>query len=145
MDDRRRPMGRVALTKDWSIDLDAGFQRRAEGGDLVFWAAGRTVYASVYEAGSTDAEAAIARMLEERPGLPKQVFDRSEPGLVGHAYLMPEGEDDNAYWGLNTWTSSADSVACVTFYFDVLTDLAWAMAAWESVSCGRTSERRYLN
>src|SRR3954469_3219481 len=110
MDDRRR-MGRGALTKEWSIHLDAGFQRRAEGGDLVFWVDGRTVYASVYEAGSTEAEGAIARMLEERPGSPKQVFDRSEPGLVGHAYLMPEGEDDNAYWGLNSWTASGDLVA----------------------------------
>ena len=35
---------------------------------------------------------AISRMIEGRPGTPVRAFDRAEPGLAGHAYLLPEGE-----------------------------------------------------
>jgi hypothetical protein len=139
-------MNRIAITNEWSIDVGDGFQRRAEGGDVVLWKPGRTVYLTVYGVGSAEAEEAIARLLEDRPGVLKQAFERAEPGLVGHAYLLPEGEGDAAaYWGLNTWTSSRESVACVTFYFDSLDDLAWALESWQSLQCGECGEKRYLN
>lgn len=133
-----------ALTSLWSIDLDDSFERRAGNGDLVFWRPGRTVYASVYDTDNAEAEEAIGKMLEGRPGTPARTFDRAEPGVVGHAYLLPEGEGDGAYWGLNSWTAAKGSVACVTFYFDGLDDLRWALDAWQSVHCG-ACERNYLN
>ena len=137
-------MPRRSITRDWSIDLDDAFQRRAEGGDVLFWLPPRTVYATVYATGDVEAEEAIQHMLEGRPGAPVQTFDRAEPGLAGHAYLLPEGEGAARYWGLNTWTAARGSVACVTFYFEQLDDLDWALRAWHSVRC-ETCERKYLN
>ena len=137
-------MSRHPLTHDWTIELDDAFQRRAEGGDVVFWLPPRTVYATVFPTDDADAEEAIARMLEGRPGEPVKTFDRLEPGLAGHAYLLPEGEGRGQYWGLNTWTAARGSVACVTFYFDDLGDLDWALRAWQTVR-RETRGKRYLN
>ena len=136
-------MARRAILGDWTIDLDDGFRRRVEGGDVMFWLPPRTVYATVY-AGGTAADEAIARLIEGRPGTPVQAFDRAEPGVTGHAYLLPEGEGRERYWGLNSWTAARDSVACVTFYFEQLLDLDWALDAWRGVRFEPTV-RRYLN
>ena len=65
--------------------------------------------------------------------------------IAGHAYLLPEGEGAGEYWGLNTWTAAKGSVACVTFYFDALEDLEWALAAWRSVRCGNCEGKGYVN
>jgi hypothetical protein len=133
----------VHITQDWSIQLDASFERRTEGGDLVLWDGGRTVYASVFETSNADAEAAIAALLKQRHETPVKTFDRVEPGLAGHAYLLPEHAGAQTYWGLNTWTAARGSVACVTFYFEHPDDLAWALAAWRSLHCGPCE--RYVN
>ena len=137
-------MPQRVILGEWTIDLDDAFRRRVDGGDVVFWLPPRTVYATVYASGEAGAEEAIARMIEGRPGTPVQAFDRAEPGIAGHAYLLPEGEGRGRYWGLNSWTAARDSVACVTFYFDQLDDLDWALDAWRSVRC-EPCQPRLLN
>ena len=140
-----RPMAVYPITSDWGIELESDdYERRTEEGDLLLWKPGRAVYAAVYHTSDAQAEEAIARMLDGRPGVPKQTFDRAEPGLAGHAYLLPEEHGSHCYWGLNTWTAAKSSVACVTFYFDDADDLPWALAAWNSVRPG-SRERAYSN
>src|SRR4051812_42442323 len=126
-------MPRQSITNEWSIELGNEFRRRAESGDLMFWdGARRTVYAAVFETGTAEADEAIGRMLEGRPGEAAKTYDRVEAGLAGHAYLLPEGRDGQQYWGLNTWTAAKGSVACVTFYFEDGDELSWALQAWKS-------------
>ena len=142
-------MARYAITGDWAMELDEGFDRRASDGDVMFWQpeTHRTVWAAVYATENVEAEEAIQHLLEGRPGEPHQTFDRVEAGLVGHAYLLPEegGPGKRRYWGLNTWTAARGSVACVTFYFEDIRDLPWALRAWHSVSCGPCEPKRYFN
>ncbi len=135
----------VTITGDWAIDLEEGFDRQVREGDVVLHRGGRTVYAGVYGTGDVDADGAIARMIERRPGVPVRTFDRVEAGLVGHAYLLPESNDGGDYWGLNTWTASHGTVACVTFYFEEVDDAAWAVAAWRSIRCREGGEKAYAN
>ena len=137
-------MPKRPITGDWTIDLDDAFERRVEGGEVMFWLRPRTVYATVFATDDVEAEQAITQLLAGRPGTPVQAFDRVEPALAGHAYLLPEGEGRGRYWGLNTWTATRGSVACVTFYFEQLDDLDWALSAWRTVRCS-SAERRYLN
>ena len=121
----------------WSIVVDHQFDRWVDDGDVILWQAGRTIYASVYATDGADAEEAIGMMIEGRPGIPVQMFDRSEPALAGHAYLLPEScATDRRYWGLNTWTAVKGSVACVTIYFQHIDDLNWAIQVWKSVRPG---------
>src|SRR6185503_12589010 len=94
------------------------------------------IYAAVYSTNNLDAEQAITKMLEGRPGRPTETFDRAEPDLSGYAYLLPEITGNHSYWGLNTWTAIKGSVACVTIYFDAETDLQWALATWRSIQFG---------
>ena len=119
-----------------------GFTRRTAGGDVILWTPGRTIYASVFNTGNAEAEEAIEKMIEGRPGLPVQMFDREEPGLCGHAYLLPEVGKGGNYWGLNTWTADRGSVACVTLYFDDFDDFDWAIGVWKSVRPRRESRER---
>jgi hypothetical protein len=130
-------MPAVPITTDWWLELDDAFERRTEGGDLVLWHGTRTVYASVFRGGNADADSAIAAMLEARKETPVRTFDRVEGNVIGHAYLLREHDESRGeYWGLNTWTASRGSMACVTFYFQSLADLGWALAGWRSVQCG---------
>ena len=129
-------IARQLICAGWSILVDSAFQRRVDGGDVVLWRPGRTIHASVFNTNNTAAEEAIEKMIEGRPGIPVQIFDRQEPGLTGHAYLLPEGDQEHRYWGLNTWTAARGSVACVTIYFDDLDDLNWAITLWKSVRPG---------
>jgi hypothetical protein len=130
-------MARCPLNHDWTIELGTGFSRHAEHGDVVFHGGTCSVYASVYQAPSAEAENAIAIMLQERETTPSEVFDRKDPPYSGRAYLIPEGEGNETYWGLNTWTADGKSLACVTFYFSDLDDLDWALKAWQSLSHGQ--------
>ena len=117
----------------WSLLVGPEFQRGVEGGDVVLWKPGQTIHASVFNTNNAEAEEAIEKMIEGRPGIPVQTFDREEPGLAGHAYLLPETCHDRNYWGLNTWTAAKGEVACVTIYFDRFEDLNWAITVWKSV------------
>jgi hypothetical protein len=40
----------VRLTDEWSFRLEPGFERRKEDGQLVFWAPGRTIWISAWDA-----------------------------------------------------------------------------------------------
>lgn len=134
----------VEITNGWALELEDGFARRVEAGDLVLWKGDRTVYASVFGTSNADVEDAIVTMIERRKETPLRTFDRVAAGLAGHAYLLPEDDGDGEYWGLNTWTAAKASVACVTFYFEDARDLTWALRAWESIRCG-ACEPRYVN
>lgn len=124
---------RHVIGTDWSILVDGDFVRQVGGGDVMLHMPGRTIHASVFNTNNIEAEEAIEKMIEGRPGIPVQSFDREEPGLAGHAYLLPETDSGSNYWGLNTWTAARGAVACVTIYFDDLDDLNWAISVWKSV------------
>src|SRR5688572_17639867 len=133
---------RVEITSHWSMELDSDFFRRVDDGDLVLWKPGRTVYAAVYWTDVAAAEEAIARMVEGRPGVPRRTFDRSEPGLAGHAYLLPEGDGTGRYRGLHAGTGTPGTAASVTVYTQHLAELNWALQAWQSVRCGVAAVRK---
>ncbi|HWE03840.1 MAG TPA: hypothetical protein VG326_15655 [Tepidisphaeraceae bacterium] len=128
------------IGNDWSIMADEKFTRRVVDGDVIFQMLSRTIYCSIFNTNDTAADEAIQKMIEGRPGIPVQIFDREEPGLAGHAYLLPEGKKDAGYWGLNTWTAARGSVCCVTIYFHDLDDFNWAISVWKSVRPGRESK-----
>lgn len=126
-------LSRHIIGTGWSILIDSDFAREVQDGDVVLWRGRRTVHASVFNTNNAGAEEAIEKMIEGRPGIPVQMFDREEPGLAGHAYLLPESKGNRNYWGLNTWTAAKGEVACVTIYFEDLNDLNWAITVWKSV------------
>lgn len=129
-----------SIGTDWSLFVEADFERAVQDGDIRLWGGTRTIYASVFNTNNSEADEAIARMIEGRPGIPVQTFDREEPQLAGHAYLLPEQNNQHKYWGLNTWTAAKGSVACVTLYFPEIGDLDWALRVWKSVRPRRGTE-----
>jgi hypothetical protein len=137
-------MSKRNIGHGWSLDLPDEFHQRVDPDDQhVFWYAGRTIYAVVYKSAAAEAEAALAELARQR-GLPQPTgrFDRKSPGLCGEAWLLPEQPPGNAdpYWGLNSWTQSPDSLACVTFYFPSKSDTDWALSIWQTVHPSALSE-----
>jgi hypothetical protein len=130
------------IGNDWSIMVDDAFTRKAIDGDVVLHMPGRTIYCSVFRTNNTDADEAIQKMIEGRPGIPVQIFDRDEPGLCGHAYLLPEESKGERYWGLNSWTAARGSVCCVTIYFHNFDDFNWAIGIWKSARHAREAKAR---
>jgi hypothetical protein len=135
-------MVKYSIGCDWSIMADEAFARRVADGDVILEMRSRTIYCSIFNTNNIAAEEAIRKMIEGRPGIPVQIFDRAEAGIAGHAYLLPEGSNQSAYWGLNTWTAARGSVCCVTLYFHDLEDLNWAISVWKSVRPGRETKGR---
>ena len=138
----RAHMVKQSIGNEWSIWVNPEFTRQVESGDMILRMAGRTIYCSVFNTSDTAAEEAIRKMIEGRPGIPVQIFDREEPGICGHAYLLPEGAGGQNYWGLNTWTAARGSVCCVTIYFHDFDDFNWAIGVWKSVRPGREKKLR---
>lgn len=129
-------MARHPIGRGWCIDLPDEFQRRLQDEQHVFWTPGRTVYAVAYQTDATDAEGALSEMAHDRRTKPVERFERKDGETIGQAWLLPEGDEEHRYWGLNTWTACRGAVACVTFYFEDRADLDWALRAWRTVRPG---------
>lgn len=118
----------------WTLDLPDEFHERVDDDHYVFWHAGRTIYAVVFKTPAAEAEHALDQLSRDRGLQPLQRFSRKDAGLAGQAWLLPEHTPTgDQYWGLNTWTQSGDSVACVTFYFPHKPDLNDALSTWHTV------------
>ncbi|HZL37401.1 MAG TPA: hypothetical protein VFC78_18935 [Tepidisphaeraceae bacterium] len=141
---RRTPFRMLthSIANDWSLVVEDEFVRKIIDGEVMLHMPGRTIYCSVYQTNNATAEDAIQKMIEGRPGIPVQIFDREEPGLCGHGYLLPEIDNGNKYWGLNTWTAARGSVCCVTLYFQDFEDFNWAIGIWKSVRPRRDTNGR---
>ena len=63
---------RHLIGTDWSILVECDFLRKVTGGDVVLYNPGRTVHASVFNTNNAEAEEAIEKMIEGRPGIPVQ-------------------------------------------------------------------------
>jgi hypothetical protein len=135
-------MPRRLIGHGWSLDLDPSFRERADDGQNVFWSAdGKTVYAVVYNSPGADAEGALAEMVRDRGVKPAHRYERADGAVAGEAWLIPEEQGGNQYWGLNTFTTAptGGSVACVTFYFQHKSDVDWARSTWSTVRPTTTS------
>ena len=124
------------LTKEWSLQLDPRFKRRTEDGALVFWAPGRTIWITVWDAKAGEsADQRLAWIKKEANPAPIERFEPPHETLRRFAYLLMESDDEKgARWALYATTvSPIGSHIWLSFYFDQKDDLEWARQTWESL------------
>jgi hypothetical protein len=124
------------LTAEWSFRINSCFRRRTEDEQLVFWAPGRTIWMSVWDAKKGESPAQrLAWIKKEANPSPVERFEPAHPKLKRFAYLLMETDDEKgARWAL--YTATVDPTGghlWMAVYFDRKEDLEWARATWDSV------------
>lgn len=86
--------GRYQMTKEWSVTLPEKFNRRIEGGDLVIWRPGVTLWIAVW--GNDKNENADARLKSIRHDISPKAFDiqtSKTSHILRLSYRLKEGKD----------------------------------------------------
>lgn len=124
------------LTKEWSIRLESTFERRVEDDCLVFWAPGRTIWISAWDAKNGESPEERLRWIKAESNTePVERYEPRHPTFRRFGYLLMESDDEKgARWALYAFTVSPDGGHLqLAFYFDDKADLAWARSTWESI------------
>lgn len=112
--------GDYRLTEHWSIALDRPFARRIEGGELVLWRPGLTVWISAWR--NDLGESVESRLADavERSSLDRFEVDQGIRDGVGRfSYrLIDRSEDGHPVESLNAQLFSEGGQLIVGIYFD---------------------------
>lgn len=123
------------VTPEWQLTLEQPYQRRVEDNQLVLWTTGRTVLAVPFRFTRADHKETLLAELRARAALNKvDTFESSAGGLTRFATLEPEEIlDGHLRLALHAFSASESACLQTAFYFDIPSDLTWAIAAWESI------------
>jgi hypothetical protein len=124
------------ITRQCTIDVGAGFQRRVENGDLCLSLGARTVWIALYESRFREPERSVNEIYS--PGKkPDEEWESRSEGRYARGYLTRDVEDGRAQWTLTTLTASPRRLALVSFTYDTEGQLDWAVRAWDSLRLDR--------
>jgi hypothetical protein len=154
-------MPRISLTDLWSFEIDDNFDRNVVEECLVFSQARQLVmspYSDLEDFEDDEDEDFDYELLPRRsiwvlvyyvdedpavtlewiksllPEHPDRVFESDRDNLLRYAYLMPTGDPDREYWELTTFCIARSSFARISYNFDELDLLEWALAVWKSTT-----------
>lgn len=124
------------ITRQCTIDVGAGFQRRVENGDLCLSAGGRIVWIALYESKFREPDRTVNEIYS--PGRkPEEEWEVRSEGRYARGYLTREVESGHAQWTLTTLTATRHRLALVSFTYDAEGQLDWAVRAWDSLRLHR--------
>lgn len=122
-------MALFSLADEWTIELDAEFERRVEDGSMVFVHGDHAVWIDLFE----DSCSISQKMKMLREDVPQNArswkFDQNS--LTKFGYL--ERDEENENFELTTFSVALSGYALMTFYFDDVNSLDWALDCWKSV------------
>ncbi len=122
-------MALFSLADEWTIELDAQFERRVEDGSLVFSQGDRAIWIDLFEDDSPIPQK-MKRLREDTPP-GAQNWEIADDALLKFAYL--ERDEENENFELTSFSVAQPGYALMTFYFDDETSLEWALGCWKSV------------
>lgn len=125
-------MPSMKLTKEWSFNIDSDFQHRIEDEDLVFWRLQQTIWITIYNVDDSPKETLKLLKQESNPN-PVRVFEIEEENLLKYACLTKNEDGDKNYWELTTFCVNRSSYALMSYYFDSVEMLDWALDNWKSI------------
>lgn len=122
-------MALFSLADEWTIELDAEFERRVEDGSLVFSRHDRAIWVDLFE----DDRPILQKLAMLRDDTPEnaRTWNFEEESLLKFGYLERDEENENLE--LTTFSVAVLGYALMTFYFDDEESLDWALGSWKSV------------
>ncbi len=122
-------MALFSLADEWTIELDAEFERRVEDGSLVFARDDRAVWIDLFEDNRSISQK--MKMLRENTPQNAKSWKFAQNDLTKFGYLERDEENENSE--LTTFSVALPGYALMTFYFDDESSLGWALDCWKSV------------
>jgi hypothetical protein len=126
---------RYRMTKDWSVDLPAKFNRRFEEGNLVIWKPGFTIWTTVWN--NDKSESPEERLAWIRDDSSPDAFDaltETSNGLLRYSYRLKEEADDDRLPAFYCYAIGKEGHVQMSIYFDSPGDLDTARAIWRSLT-----------
>ena len=127
--------GTYQMTKNWSVTLDTQYNRRIEGGQLVIWKPGFTVWTSVWNNDKSESQEERLQWIQGNSSA--DAFDRiieSADGVSRYAYRLKEDSEDDREPAFYCFAIGDEGHVQMAIYFDSEADLADAQAIWRSLS-----------
>ena len=122
----------VQLTREWSFQIEDGFKRRMEDGNLGLWKPGRTIWMACYSP-NEPAQTTLEWIKQEAPPNPSKTFEYDEGDLLRFGYLLPNADGERRAWELTAFTIAPGDYILTSFYFDEMNMLDWALGCWKTV------------
>lgn len=125
----------VQITREWTLELDEGFESRAEDNQLILWKIGVTIAAvSFHMPAGLDKIALLNQIQTKMPANVLETLVSTKGEVVGLGYTQIQKERDEIIrLSLTAFTASDTSCLQIAFYLDDPDDLPWAKSVWESV------------
>ncbi len=143
--DDRYPLveGRVRLTREWSVELPLPFKRRVEGGDLVLWRPGITLWVAAWAQEEGDSiESRLAWIASEANEAAFGARTDRIKGLLFYSYRLFEESDDKRQAALYGFVLHESGYLQVAVYYDRREDEALAYDVFRSVEIVDRSTRK---
>lgn len=129
------------LTEQWTIDINNLFERIVEGsGSLLYTTGDKSVRLNIWrEEGQSQAQ---LKQFYEQVGQTRdqsltktiRTFDFSDDRVARVGYQIQESDDNKNYDVIYTFNVIESEVLQAVFYFDVATDIDWAIETWKNLN-----------
>lgn len=129
--------GQYQMTQEWSVALPGKFNRRIEGGDLVIWRPGMTLWVTVW--GNDKNEGKDVRIKRIRERISPKAFDiqalKAGP-VLRLSYRLKEEKEQGAVPGYYCYSVGDSGHVQMAIYLDNEKDVVSAQSI-----CGSLSEK----
>jgi hypothetical protein len=124
---------RIYLTNNWSIIIEADFERLINGDSWQAYKAEQIVYVStmtIKDKNNNDVVAETIRGTTAKPPKGQKQFSYEEKKRLGAADL----KQDKKGWQLNGFMCTNGNLAICVINFNDESNLEWALEVWKSLS-----------
>lgn len=125
--------GETTLDGEWFVKFDQPYSRRVEGGDLVFWRRGCTLFVSVWPHQHVSAAACLQELRGEISAEAFDVIEESADPVQRLAYRLDEPSKDRRQPAFYGYAVGPKSYVLMAMYFNDPRELAEAKAIWQSL------------
>lgn len=122
------------MTKEWAVLLPTPFNRRIEGGDLIIWKPGFTIYIAVW---NNDRNLSVDKLFDQvKSGISPDATDvlsESQGDILYFSYRLNEESGDNRAAAFYCYAVSSNGYVQAAMYFDSENDTPFAKKIWRSL------------
>lgn len=125
--------GTVRVPQCWRFDISEQMFRRIDGGSLVFWRPGLTLWMDLYTTPGQPIEERIGEILSIKNEAAADLERRDEPGLVKMRYSLTETVDGKELRGVYLFGFTEEEELHLAAYYDNEAELKEIDKIWETL------------